>query len=338
MIRMPFEEIIDRIMEKSQLQKSDVLLRIEKKCEQLSGLISKEGAAHIVANELGIKLFQTSGRVKIKDILPGMRDVEAVGKVQQVYEVREFQTQSRQGKVGSLLLADETASIRAVLWGSQTDLLTSIKQDTIIKIKGAYVKDNMSRTELHLNDKSKLIISPPGESIGEVMRVSPQEAARAHERKKISELAEGQVVELLGTVVQIFDIRFFEVCPECGKRARPVEDSFECTNHGKVSPAYSYVMNLFLDDGTENIRAVFFRSQIEQLTGKSSSTILSFREDPSGFEQVKHDLLGQIIKVAGRVTKNQMFDRLEFIANAVDSSPNPEEELKRIGDPENRTA
>ena len=102
--------------------------------------------------------------------------------------------------------------------------------------------------------------------------------------------------------------------------------------------AYSYVMNLFLDDGTENIRAVFFRSQIEQLTGKSSSTILSFREDPSGFEQVKHDLLGQIIKVAGRVTKNQMFDRLEFIANAVDSSPNPEEELKRIGDPENRTA
>ena len=48
------------------------------------------------------------------------------------------------------------------------------------------------------------------------------------------------------------------------------------------------------------------------------------------FETVKKDLLGNIIKVAGRCTRNQMFDRLELISQSVDPAPNPEEELKRI--------
>ena len=66
--------------------------------KQLSGLISKEGAAHIVANELGIKLFDSfTGKLQIKNIIAGLRNVETVGKVLQVYELREFTTNERQG-------------------------------------------------------------------------------------------------------------------------------------------------------------------------------------------------------------------------------------------------
>ena len=88
MIRIPFPEMIARIIEKTGLSESDLMAKIEAKRSALSGLISKEGAAHIVANELGVKILVPSG--KIKDLFPGMRNADVLGRVTQIYEVREF--------------------------------------------------------------------------------------------------------------------------------------------------------------------------------------------------------------------------------------------------------
>jgi len=58
MIKIPYEEIILKINESTKMNSSEIEERIEKKMKQLAGLISKEGAAHIVANELGVKIFE----------------------------------------------------------------------------------------------------------------------------------------------------------------------------------------------------------------------------------------------------------------------------------------
>ena len=55
-----------------------------------------------------------------------------------------------------------------------------------------------------------------------------------------------------------------------------------------------------------------------------------FRENQESFGSVKNDLLGKIVKVVGRASKNQMFDRLEFVANRVNINPNPDEEIKKL--------
>ena len=86
MMKIPYEEIILKINESTKMNSSEIEERVEKKMKQLSGLISKEGAAHIVANELGVKIFeQLSGKLQVKNIIKGMRDVETIGKVVQVY-------------------------------------------------------------------------------------------------------------------------------------------------------------------------------------------------------------------------------------------------------------
>ena len=36
------------------------------------------------------------------------------------------------------------------------------------------------------------------------------------------------------------------------------------------------------------------------------------------------------LKISGKVIKNSMFDRLEFIAQRVDLNPSPSDELKKI--------
>ena len=127
MIKIPYEQIIERIKKEAKVSEEEINGKIDSKMKQLSGLISKEGAAHIVANELGIKLFDSfSGKLQIKNIIVGLRSVETVGRVLQTYELREFTTNERQGKVASLVIGDETGTMRIVMWGEQADNIKNI--------------------------------------------------------------------------------------------------------------------------------------------------------------------------------------------------------------------
>lgn len=328
MMKLSYEQIVEKIKEKKGLSEEEIAKRVQEKLEQLAGLISKDGAAHIIANELGINVFEeTGGKMKLAKLIPGMRSVEAVGKVQAVYEVREFSTSRGSGKVGSFLVGDETGLCRVTCWNAQTEKMTEVKEGDIVRIKNGYVKENNGRTEIHLNDNSEIELNPPGESVDAVARAAPAE----FQRKRIIDLEENENnVELLGTIVQVFEPRFFEVCPQCGKRARQREDQFVCDAHDVVQPDHSYVMNLIIDDGTETIRGVFFRDQAEKVIGKSREEVKQYRELKEKFDEVKIELLGQMIKVRGRVNKNAMFDRLEFVAREVDMKPNPEEEAERL--------
>ncbi|MEK6984463.1 MAG: OB-fold nucleic acid binding domain-containing protein [Nanoarchaeota archaeon] len=327
MIKIPYEEIILKIIEKTQMSVSEIEERIDRKMKQLSGLISKEGAAHIVANELGVKIFEPlSGKLQIKNILTGMRDVETIGKILQVYDLKEFMRGDALSKVASIVIGDETGTIRVVLWGSQADNTSNIRQGDIVKILGAYVRDNNGRKEIHLNDRSQLLINPIGVTVTDVYVND-----KSGNRKEIKTLNENDSeAELLGTIVQVFDIKYFETCPRCGKRAKPSADLFECAEHGNVIPSYSYVLNAVLDDGTETIRCVFFRNQVERLLKLNQEQVMKFKQEPAEFEAVKNELLGTITKLAGKVNNNSLFNRLEFIVNYVDINPNPEEELKRL--------
>ncbi|HIH37409.1 DUF2240 family protein [Candidatus Woesearchaeota archaeon] len=331
MISLPFEQVLATIQAKSGLSDEDLKGKIRQKMDQLSGLISKEGAAHIIANELGINLFEEyQGKVKLNKVLPGLREFEVTGKVMNKYDIRTFtRKDGGGGKVLNIVLGDDSGSLRVVGWGAQADVLSGANVGDILKISNAYTRDNQGTVEIHLNERASVTLNPPGVVINEVK--SGAKPVITAQRKKIAELIPSESsAELLGTLVQIFSPNYFEVCPDCGKRARPKEDAFSCDTHGKVAPAYSYVMNAVLDDGTETIRLVFFRDQLENLLQKKNPEIIAYRKSPEEFEAVKNDLLGNIISVKGKVTHNEMFGRMEFVVNHVNPTPNPEEELKHM--------
>ena len=62
--KIPLEEIRNKIIMSRTISPADLDLKIKEKIRELSGLISEEGAAHIIANELGVELF--SGKEKLK--------------------------------------------------------------------------------------------------------------------------------------------------------------------------------------------------------------------------------------------------------------------------------
>jgi len=329
MIPLAYDEIIEKIHTEKGIPVEEIQQKIKAKMEQLSGLISKDGAAYIVANELGIKLIKANGLLKIKDILAGMRSVETAGKVIRKFPVTEFTKDDRKGKVGSFIIADETGQIRVTCWHDMCDLLSQFGENDTIKIVGGYVRDNRGQQEIHMNERSKIVLHPEGVTIGAVYGAAS--AARADApRKKISELTDqDQNVEVFGTIVQVFDPRFYEICPQCGKKCLPRDNAYICDEHGEVKHTYGYVINAVLDDGSENIRAVFFRGQMQRLLKLSDEQIQQLRLSPN-FETLKTELLGEQVRVVGRVSNNQMFQRLELVAGQVFRDIDPNDEMKRI--------
>lgn len=324
-MQLPLNEIIERIKENSTLSQEEIEQKIKNKTEQLSGLISKEGAAQIIANELGIKLFQLEGPVKIDRVVAGMRTVETVGKILRKFDISNFTTKDgRDGKVGSIVIGDETGRIRVTFWNELADKLQTFTEGDIIKVKEAMARINNNKVEIHMTGNSKFELNPEGISIDEVKEFISR-------RKSIDALNENdESVEILATVVQVFEPRFFEICPECNRRVRPDGEEFKCPEHGIVKPNFSYVMNAQLDDGSNNIRTVFFKNQAKVFLGLEDEEILKFKENQISFDSIKQDLIGKFVKIIGRVTKNTMFDRLELISQLVFTDPDPKEEMKKM--------
>lgn len=322
MIRMPLPDILARIKEKTGLQDADIIAKIDAKCAALAGLISKEGAAHIIANELGVKLFEGGG--KIKDLLPGMRNAEILGRITQIYEVREFKrADGTEGKVGSFLVGDDTGVVRVVCWGSQADVLNQLSAGAPLKVTGGMVRENQrGYKEVHLNEASRVQLNPK--------ETVPEVKSNKATRKTLKELTESdEQVEIMGTIVQVFDPKFFEVCPQCSSRLKEVDGQWVCDEHSALMPDYSYLVNVFLDDGTDNMRIVLFRNQAERLLSKTKEQMIAYRVNPETFEPIKTELLGEQFKFVGRAKKNTFFDRIEFIANQVYKA-SPQEELARV--------
>ena len=327
MIDIPVDVVVRKVVEQKGLSEADVRERIKEKLRQLSGLVSEEGAAHIVANELGCQLYKVEGPLKISELSLAAKSATIVGRVLGKYEVRAFDKGERKGRVANLMLGDETGRVRVVFWNDQVDLFEKLGADDTLRLKHPTVKENNGRLELHLNDRSQVEQNPAGVEVK--ARQSFEGSRPTRQAKYLRDVVGGEEnLEVLGTIVQVYDPRFFDVCPECGKK---VADG-KCSEHGVVRPVTNYVTSAILDDGTGSMRTTFWKQQTQRLFGLPNEEILRWKENPTLAEPKKHDLLGEIVKVVGRAKKNDQFDRIELTASLIFKDVNPEEEIEKLAE------
>src|SRR5512136_1667799 len=108
MVELEFDELVEKIVNASGMTNEDVLARINAKISELSGLVSKKGAAHIIASSLGIQIYDSKkGKVlELKDLISGLSSVSVKGVVTRVFPINEFEKDGRKGKVGSVIIND----------------------------------------------------------------------------------------------------------------------------------------------------------------------------------------------------------------------------------------
>jgi len=285
---LPLEQVIEKIQEETGLSREEIERQIKEKLAQLDGLVTEEGAAYIVASELGVRLFKgiSSGSIlKIKDILIGMQSVDTAGKVLRKFEPISFERDGRKSRVGSVIIADGTSSIRVVFWGDKCALLERIKEGDIIRIKGAYVKQNLyGAKELHIGGRAQIILNPENISFPNVERIL---------KKSIAQLNVGESAKIRGTIVKLYPVRFYQT------------DEKE-----------EFVLNFVVDDGHGAIRAVAFGDRAERLCGLSCAEIrdlLANSGESAVSEELERRLLGLEVALEGRTVENKEFNRLEFV-------------------------
>ena len=295
-----YERILEKTAQVSGEEKGEISRRVEAKRAKLAGLISQEGAAQIVAAELGINF--DNEKLKINELLPGMRKVNVVGKVINLFPVRTFTTKKGdEGKVANLFLADETSNVKVVLWDmNHIELIEKgiVAKDKIVEIFNGSMRDN----EIHLGSFSEFKLS------NEVLNDVKTEKV-VHE-KNISDFRIGESLSVRAFIVQAFEPKFFHICPECRKKATQETDGFSCAEHGKVSAEKRALITIVLDDGTETMRAVLFHENLPKIG-------LTELENPERLINQREDLLGKEMIFSGNVRNNKFFNNNEFVIEDV---------------------
>ncbi len=199
------ETLVKQIAEETKLKEKDINKKISDKRKELSDLVSEIGAAHIIANELGVELASKpmeESRFKIHDLMEGMSAVDLFARVQAVYEPKKFKRKDgEESQVASVELIDETGSTRLVLWGETADLIEKLEKGMSIKVQAGYVRDGFKGLEVHLGNRGKLIMNPED---------SPEMPKVEQKVLKIKELvADLQSVDVAARIVQIYPSKTF---------------------------------------------------------------------------------------------------------------------------------
>jgi replication factor A1 len=295
-----YDRVLAKIAKTSGVSKEEIERMVEAKRAKLSGLISKEGAAQIIAAELGISF--DGEKLKIEELLPGMRRVNVLGQVINIYPIRSFTTKKGDiGKVANFVIADDTSNIKVVLWDTHhIDLIEKghVGKGTSIEIINASMRDN----EIHLGSFSDLKISN--------VTFENIKTEKVVKEKKIVDFKVSDSLIVRAFIVQAFEPRFFHVCSECKKKVASGVEGFICETHGKVVADKKALMNLVLDDGSETIRAVLFSDALGGLG-------LGDLENTEELLIKKNSLIGKELFFSGNVRTNKFFNNMEFIVDGV---------------------
>jgi replication factor A1 len=181
------------------ISEDDFRKKVDEKVDQMSGLCDTKTAAMLVAHDLGVT--DTAKEViKIKDITPEIGNVNFVAKVVSVFDVREFnRNDGTTGRVGNVMVADETGSIRLTLWDERAELIKngSVEVGDCMEISG-YAKDGYSGTEINIGKYG-------------VMNKTEQEIEVRLDSQKISEIKDGMGdINVSGKLLDISDVRTFQ--------------------------------------------------------------------------------------------------------------------------------
>jgi len=181
------------------ISKEDFLQRIQDKVENMGGLCDEPMAAMLVANELG---FSDAGRdsVKIENITAESGLVNFVARVISVFDTREFtRNDGTTGRVGNLIVGDETGKIRVTLWDNMADLIKAekIQVGQTLQISG-YAKQGYSGVEVNIGNNG-------------VLTESEEEIDLVANSQKIEDIKDGMGdLSLTGKVLEISEVRTFQ--------------------------------------------------------------------------------------------------------------------------------
>ncbi len=155
------ESIIAEIAEKTNKSEEEITELIKSKVEKFAGLLTEQGAAFMVQKELGLKQ-ETYEQIKISELEEGMKGIELKGIIESIYPIKEFEKNSKKGKLQSLILNDGTGEVRITLWNDQVGKY-DLTRKSEITISNAIISTYNEKKQATLGFNGTIIINKKNE-------------------------------------------------------------------------------------------------------------------------------------------------------------------------------
>jgi len=208
---------------------------------------------------------------KIGDLKESMGSVNVAAQATQVGDEREFvRRDGTEGKVVSVLLEDDTGTVRLSLWDDDADRAQEITEGTIIVVENGYTRSGYGGIDLNVGRNGRIHIDP--------------------------EDFEMEIPEIERKVTEIIDLR--EGQRNVTIRGQLLDDPVQRDIETSRGPAT--VTNFRLDDGTGEVRVSLWREHAEaamDLTGGAEVRLeyMNVREPFDGLLQLSSGAFTKLV-------------------------------------------
>jgi len=255
--------------------------------------------------------------IKISDVKEDTRNFSISGRVLQIFPQRSYSD----GTMASLVLGDETGTMRAVLWNERSEVVKELKKGDPIVIRNLYSRPGLNNgIEIHVGRYSEIAVNPDLNlpSIEEIEKLLIK-------KKKIAELENfDSHIQIKGSLVDLDEGRklIYMTCPNCSRSIQNSGFGWFCERCNEdVEPTSNLIASLILEDKTGSIRAICFRENAEKVLGMDLEEVMNIigetQDEQEPVRRVKESLINKKVTLLGRVKYSEFSDQLEFIVDEV---------------------
>lgn len=266
--------------------------------------LSEEQASAMFIPELSTLEKALYDYKNISDVDEDDQDIIVVGRVIELYDVREFdRDDGSQGHVRNMEIADDTGSLKVVLWDSDAQKEFEVGQ--AVKLQNPrFGLDMDNRIEATVTRSTAIL--EPSESELEKLPSQEELMEMIFVSKPIEALAEDDTnVCVTGTIKEIGTERtILKKCPNCRANVEEAIDEYVCDNCGHTfeEPNYLFMIPTRIEDDTGEIQVTFFDNLAEELLGMKKEEVISLIDDGYGIEDKLQDLEGVTVEIIANVS------------------------------------
>ncbi len=269
--------------------------------------LSEEQASAMFIPELATLEKAIYDYKKIEDLDEEEEDTIIIGRVIELNDIRTFDRDSGDtGSVRNIEIADDTGSIRVVLWDKDANMDLEMGQP--LKLQNPRLTLDMDN-RLQATVSGGTTILNPSEKELEDLPSQDELMESIFVSKPIESLLEDDTnVHITARIKEVFaDKILLKKCPNCNENVEESEDEYICDNCGHVfdEPKYTLMIPTRVEDDTGEIPVTFFGDLAEQLIDMKKEEIISLMEDTYDISDKLQDLVGMTIEIIANVSFNE---------------------------------
>ncbi|RLE89281.1 MAG: hypothetical protein DRJ49_03525 [Thermoprotei archaeon] len=170
------KQLIEEIKKRDDITLKEFIEKVRHKIREMGGLLTEEGAALLVAKELGIDAVKPTiktTRLKIEDLVEGLSRVRLVCRVIDVDPPLIFKKENRELKLAKIKVADESGTISVTLWPPHVGLVENLQLELgdTIRIENARSTRFRRRLELNIDERGAIVSVPHSKEIPSLSKI-----------------------------------------------------------------------------------------------------------------------------------------------------------------------